>query len=190
MSHEEVLEDVLRTRAADVELDPGALAAILSAPAPTNEGRPERSQQSSSHAASTAAAQAAASGGGSGSSILGTVAKVVGGGLVAVVAATVLYAGVAGTTTHCPGLDRMNGYVNAEILALGGGEQGVMIPCNADTLDFSDVKDSAPPGIHADLDANQEDIQDVLDCINETATPLSLSTLLDKIPDVCIDQLG
>jgi len=198
MRHEAILEDVLRNRAADVELDPGALAAILSAPAPSGASgqedskQPEQSErsESSSQTASASGATGAA-GAQTGGSFVGGLVKGVAGFVGAAVVGALVYAGVAGGTgNHCPGLGWVNGEVNARIGAEGAGDQGVDIPCDADTLNFDDVKDATPPGLHGDLDANRDEIEAILECINETATPLSLVTIFDKIPDVCLRELG
>lgn len=191
MTREHVLEDLLRDRAAQVEIDPGALSAILGSSAPQGDGdsvdAESRDEQTTSQSSSAEVPRQSAVA--SGGSAFVTFAKFVIGSLLAVLLGAVVYAAVAGTTTHCPGLDWVNGAVNDRIGLEGGGDQGVQIPCGSNTLDFDDVRDSAPPSAHADIEANRAEIESVLDCINEAATPLSLGSLFNKIPDVCVGEL-
>lgn len=190
MTREQVLEDILRAEAAEVELGTDALTAILTAPNPSGDASPHSPTSDAPQASPSGASTDASAGSGSATvrvmrffsrSLL----------VVGLLAAVVVAAGEVYLRSEpfCPALDQVNSAVNEQVEFEGVADPGITIPCTSDSLTIDDVLNSAPEEIRDDLSnrANREKIVSVLQCLNQASTPLGLTTIQVGFPAECRD---
>lgn len=189
MNREHVLEDILRGRAADVEIDPGALSAILTAPNPNSERKPDSPdpQSSSPQASSTSTPPSASAAAPKGTSWVGKLARLfVATSLVVAVVAGAGYV-YLGSNPTCWQLEEALDTVNSEVTSKVGENPNIALSCDGVVTSLADIRAGLSPENQADFDDNEDDIRAAHKCLTEAAKPLGLTTLFDVLASGCAD---